>query len=263
MRTAAFYCVHDDTRWLEASVESIYAGPEAIYFYVSERPWQGTSSGPEETLKILKNFPDPAGKIRIKTGSWTGEVEQRNTACADLQLDGFTHAFIIDADEIYDDGALGRLLDFAAARPDTGCWHIWFIHYWKSPYFRIDPPEKHTPPVLLKLGSGSFIEYRNCLSQLGHQIIPPEVAFCHHMSYARSDAEVLKKISTFSHAHQCRAGWFNVVWKAWDNDRAIRDLCPYNPGVFDRAVAVPAEFLPGAVKRRLETGIMQDLVIQK
>ena len=70
------------------------------------------------------------------------------------------------------------------------------------------------------------------------------------MSYARTDEQIRRKISSFSHSHQVRIGWFENTWKAWDNDHSITDLCPYNPGVFHRAVPVPPEVLPQVLRGR-------------
>ncbi|MCB0325829.1 MAG: hypothetical protein KDD69_19755, partial [Bdellovibrionales bacterium] len=63
--------------------------------------------------------------------------------------------------------------------------------------------------------------------------------------------QILRKITSFSHSHQVRAGWFENVWKRWDSDPDVKDLCPYNPGVFHRAVAMPFELLPTVLREYL------------
>ena len=246
-RVAAFYCVYDDDEWLRYSLQSVYPAVAAIYFFVSCRPWRGPLTDNRGTLECIRSFPDPESKIKLIQGEWEDEVVQRNDAIALMAKDGFEYGFIVDADEIDDTESLKNMINFALQSPEVGCWHCWFVVFWKSHRFRIDPPENHHPPVLLKLGTGDFKEYRNCKSH-SHRLIPAEVGVCFHMSYARTDEQILKKISSFSHSHQVRAGWFENTWKAWDNDHSITDLCPYNPGVFHRAVEVPSEVLPPVLR---------------
>jgi len=244
---AAVYCTYDDAEWLPHSLASIYPAVDAIYILISDRPWNGPHLAPDETLQCVEAFPDPSKKIRLVRGHWSGEVEQRNAGLELLARDGFTYCFIIDSDEIYDTDALIQMFRYALSKPEVGCWHCWFIVYWKSPRYRIDPPENHHPPVLLKLGAGAFAEYRNCLAH-SHELIPPQIGFCHHMSYARSDEQILKKIRSFSHSHQIDPLWFEKKWKGWDQDHAVTDLCPYNPGVFQRTAEVPLEALPRVLR---------------
>ena len=242
-RVAAFYCVFDDDEWLPFSLASIYPCMEKIYFFVSHRPWNGPVTDNSTTLRVIEEFPDPDNKIELIRGEWTNEVQQRNAAMAHITIKGFDYAFIIDADEIYHPDALRNMLALAASRPEVEVWHCWFIHFWKSSGYRIDPPENHHPPILLKPGCGGFLEYRNCVANK-HELIPAEIGFCFHMSYARTDEQIRRKLTAFSHSHQVAPDWFDRVWKGWDNDHSITDLCPYNPGVFERAVAVDPQLLP-------------------
>ncbi len=250
-RFAAKYVVYNDDEWLPCSVASIYDAVDAVYFFVSEYPWRGPKTDNTATLDCIASLPDPDAKIHLVKGSWREEVQQRNDALERLQKDGFDYAFIIDADEIYDSHAVLQMIQYACARPEIGCWHAATVIYWKSPYFRIDPPERYHPPIFLKIGTGKFIEYCNCRSH-SHELMPPQVGFQHHMSYARTDAQILKKITSFSHSHQVRPDWYEKVWLAWDHDHSITDLCPYNPGAYERAVEVPPAAVPPAVWEHLK-----------
>ena len=248
---AAAYCVYDDDEWLPCSIASVYPLLGAIYFFVSDVPWNGPATGNQRTLETIRNFPDPDNKIRVIEGHWTDQPTQRNEACAILAVDGFAHMFIIDADEVYESDHLRSMLNYALQRPEVHCWHALFVVFWKSHRYRIDPPEEHHPPILLELGTGGFVEYRNprCPE---HDLIPPELGMCFHMSYARSDAQILRKITSCSFAPLVRENWYQLTWKAWDGDRTITDLCPYNPGVFERAIEVDFAVLPTAIQRYVE-----------
>ena len=67
-------------------------------------------------------------------------------------------------------------------------------------------------------------------------IIPIESAAIHHMSYARTDEQIRRKITTFSHAHQVVPGWFENVWKRWDDNPALEK--EFFPDIIDRVVTV-------------------------
>jgi len=244
---AAMYVVYDDTEWLECSVASIYSAIDAIYFFVSDVPWNGPPTGNQKTIECINNLHDPDGKIHLVEGHWPEEVDQRNQALAELIVDDFKYGLIIDADEIYNTNALKNMMQYAIERPEIECWHVVTTIYWKSPLYRIHPPEAYHPPVFLLLGTGGFVEYNNCLAS-SHDLIPPEIGFQHHMSYARSNEQIKRKINSFGHANQIREGWYEKVWMGWDDDHTITDLSPYNPGAFERTVDVSVEVLPEAVR---------------
>ncbi|MCC6931945.1 MAG: hypothetical protein IT292_01640 [Deltaproteobacteria bacterium] len=248
---AATYCVYDDEEWLPYSYQAIYPEVQAIYFFVDSRPWFGEVTDNYSMLQCIEDLPDPQNKKILVRGNWGSEVVQRNAALDRLSVDGFAYNFIIDADEIYDTLMLGKMFEYAYAHGDIECWHTCFVNYWKSPRYRIDPMEKHNPPILLKVGTGRFLEYRNCRSGK-HELFPPTIGYCHHFSYARTDIQIIRKLNTFSHAQQIGETWYENVWKKWDEDHSIRDLCPYNPGAFDHAVEVPEEVWPQIVKENWE-----------
>lgn len=225
---------------------------DKIYFYVSDVPWNGPKTDNAATLRVIKEFPDPDQKLEIVNGTWTSEVEQRNFALALITLEKFDYAFIVDADEIYNTDSLRAMMQFAFSQPEVEVWHCWFIHFWKSEGYRIDPPENHNPPILVKTGSCGFLEYRNCLANK-HSLIPADLGFCYHMSYARTDEQIKRKLSSFSHSHQIAPDWYERVWRGWDQDPTITDLCPYNPGVFERAVPVAPELLPPVLQEPLRS----------
>jgi hypothetical protein len=71
---------------------------------------------------------------------------------------------------------------------------------------------------------------------------------CHHMSYARSDDALLRKITSFSHADEIVPGWYERVWLAWDARPELEELHPTHPPAYRRAVRQPLEKLPPALR---------------
>ncbi len=216
----------------------------------SQNPWNGPETGDTRTAEVLKNFPDFKGKIKVIRGSWKNQVEQRNFGLALSREAGFRYSMILDADEIYEPGDLFGMMRYAVTKPAVECWHMQWHTYWKSPDYRIDPVEAYHPSLfILNDTAGHFAESRNFVSY-AHDIIPPGVGMCHHMSYARSDADMQRKINSFGHAADVRQEWFENVWKGWDTNHDLSNLHPVNPPLYRRAVPTKQEDLPPMVRPR-------------
>lgn len=246
---AAVCCVYDDTRWLSESIESVYDSIDRIYFLLGDRPWHGTGRSNDRTREEVERLPDPAGKIVIVGGDWGSEAEQRNAGLEILKMEGFEYCLILDADEIYEPGSLLKLRRFCGARRFMPGWRLVWYTYWKSEKFRIEPVESFKPLVLLRVEGARFVDKRETADPRC-DAVPADVCICHHMSYARSDDEVRRKISSFSHANEVIPGWFENVWKAWDSNPELENLHPCWPETYERAIEQPEEALPQVLKSR-------------
>lgn len=249
-RVAAVYCVHEDDRWLEASLESVYPACDAIVVLLGERPWNGEPRDNSSTVGILRSFPDPEGKITVTSGAWPSETDQRNAGMEIVAAGGFDYCLVVDADEVYETAELSRMIRHVSSRRYVPAWRIGMATYWKLDLHRIDPPEPYKPAAFLRPGKGRFTDKRE-IGEGYSETIPEELGVFHHLSYARSDDEVLRKITTFSHAHEMIPGWFENVWKRWDSDPSMEDIHPCWPSAYKRAVKVQVESLPSALRKRV------------
>lgn len=247
----AVYCVYDDDTWLKESVSSVYEACDAVYFLVGNRPWHGEWSENSATVACINALPDPEHKIRLIRGDWKTETDQRNAGLDILSDAGIGYCFVVDADEIYDPDQLRQMMLFAAEHEQVSCWHMTWDTYWKSYKYVITPREPFTPVVFVKVPAARFAEYRSVGGE-NHGLIPPEIGFCHHMSYARTDEQILKKITTFSHAKEVRDEWFETVWKQWDSNHALTDLHPTHPSCYQRSARQPFHSLPPVLRECLE-----------
>jgi hypothetical protein len=219
----------------------------AILILISDRSWYGPARDQSATLRCVASLPDPARKIRVERGSWATEVEQRNYSLALATVAGAQYALIIDADELYHSEQLSAAITLAASEPSVDCWHVNWVTYWKSVRHRIDPIEGYQPVVLMKLGTCAYIETRNPVGN-NHKLIPPEVALCHHMSYALPDERIrLKHISFEGHSQSAYSGWYEKIWRGWDSNPELLNLHPNNPEAFKRAVPIPKEYMPSVL----------------
>jgi hypothetical protein len=243
----AVYVIFDDERWLHFSLESVYAECDVILILIANAPWNGPPRSTEGTVQSALSFPDPEKKIQLLRGDWKSETEQRNAGRRRLMEMGIQYCLVVDADEVYDPVQLRRMMVFAPCVPDVDVWHIKMVTYWKSHLYRIDPPEEFQPAVLLRLGNVRFVEHRKA-EGTHHGLIPPHVAVMHHLSYARSDEEILTKITSFSHASEVKPDWYERVWKGWDRDQSIRHLNPAYPENYFCAIAQDPAALPPVLR---------------
>ncbi len=247
-RFAAVCCVYDDDTWLAPAIESIYDACESIWFLVSETPWHGEASDQAAIVDRIRGLADPAQKIRIVRGRWSDEATQRNEGLRLVAEAGAEYCMVIDADEIYDTAQLRAAMTLVRQNPRVDCWRVSCFTYWKSSRYRVDPPEATPFAVFVRTGTGRFVDNREY--QADRQVaMPQETLMCHHMSYARSNAQVLRKITTFGHARQVVPGWYENVWRKWDEDRSLENLNPCWPTAYRRIVEQPLDALPPAVRQ--------------
>jgi hypothetical protein len=108
------------------------------------------------------------------------------------------------------------------------------------------------------VGKARFIEDRHVAA--GSQAsVPLELCPIHHMSYARSDDQILRKITTFSHAREVVPGWFERIWRGWDADRTLENLNPCWPAAYRRIVDQSYDALPPVLRRLRDRDELESL----
>lgn len=247
-RFGAICCIYDDEAWLEPTVESVYEACHSIWFLVGTRPWNGVPSDQQGLIDKIRSLPDPARKVRLVRGDWPTEAIQRNAGLDLLEQEGIEYCFVLDADEVHDGRQLKALMNLVRQNPQVDCWRMRWFTYWKSWRYRVDPPEADAPLVFLRTGAARFVDNR--APQRAREVtIPIEAAAIHHMSYARTDQQIRRKISTFSHAHQIVPGWFDNVWKRWDQEHGLENVHPCWPSAYRRVIEQPVSAMPPVLRR--------------
>lgn len=234
-KLASAYCIHDDHCFFAESIRSFEpAGP--VFAFVSRRAWNGTEGDWEQSAEIAR-----AAGASVVEGEWLSEGEHRKAALDHLVKEGYEYALIPDGDEIIEARLLDQLVKVAqAGLADrvSVCWDT----YWKSAEYVIRPREGFTPLILLHLGqvqhvAGRFFEGGR------HLALSADHGLIHHLSYAGSDERIKRKIETWGHRDEVVPGWFNRVWKAWDENPFQTQLHPTHPAAYLRAerAVIPKE----------------------
>lgn len=142
-------------------------------------------------------------------------------------------------------------MEVACAASDVEAWRISNITYWKSYRYKIEPPEPFTVTVFVRLVGVSFVDMRTTDAQRV-RCFSPKLAVCHHLSYARTDQEVLNKITRFSHCNDIREDWFTDVWQGWDHNHQMEHLHPVVPAAYRRAVPQDPKQYPPVLRKLYE-----------
>src|SRR3989344_3613200 len=241
----ATYLVFDDDRWLSKSIESIYPSVDGFIFLVGYLSFQGEYVPNRRFIDVLKSIPDPDNKfLGIYRKSWLMEEHARNDTLNFAQALGYSYTITIDADEIYNRKDIEGIKKELEDHPDLNAVHVGEVRcYWKSEEYRIEPPEPYTFfHVAARVNSSiRFMKNRETTDEFKHMA---RDTVLHHMSYARTDDELMKKITRWPHKQEVLAGWYESVWKGWDRNRHMENIHPTHPTQYRRAVPVSKSELP-------------------
>lgn len=242
----ACWCVHDDVAHLALSIGSFaQAGPGTVF--VSKLAWNGTEGDWESSVRIV----EAAGAEAI-VGEWPDESLHRRAALAEMHRRGCHHLLIPDSDEVVEPRLLDRLLRLAEADA-ADLVRVRMETFWKGPNYVIRPREALAPILMLDARTAEHIHIREYSGD--PLTLTENHGLLLHLSYAGSDARILRKISTWGHRQEVGRDWYERVWLGWDRDRSMRNLHPTHPecyGVAER-IEVP-ELLQMAIDERVNYG---------
>ena len=227
-RFAAVVCVYDDDSWLAPAIESVYAACEVIWFLVERHAVEWRAHRSDRTRRADSRAAGSRRQDSRGTRTMAGRSHERNEGLRLVAEAGIEYCFVLDADEIYDSAQLSAAMDIVRRHPQIDCWRLSCLTYWKSCRYRVEPPEALAAPVFIRVGSGRFIENRNFEAARQMRFAPETIVF-HHMSYARTDEQILRKIKTWGHARDVVPDWYENVWRKWDDDHSLQNLNPCWP----------------------------------
>jgi hypothetical protein len=275
------YYVLNDREFFGASLRSVYdfvSGVTVVTRYDRDRYGDRRTPDGLVDLVLSRQF-DPDRKVNLIVTSEGSEPRARNRAMAFAEAsspvvsipreppgvpapDLFWH---IDADEVYDEAEIDRLLDWVGEHR-AQAYLMELRTYFRSwnwrvtergtfvamtrPGFRFGFIRNWYPTVWsrgwAKLARDGWISEQLALRPLRARLVPPSVAVCHHGSYVGSRSEIAQKLESSAHRHQFGDGWLEKVWDAWTPES--RDFHPHEPGRFPAAEHVETTALPKAIR---------------
>ena len=201
------------------------------------RPSISQSGAPVE----LTALPSLDPRIDVLEGNWKGEAATRNAGMD--YLSDCDYVFMVDSDEILLDRDLEDLRDLCR-RGEHRVISVRLLTYWKTPEYRIDPPEHGTIKIVLQ----KDVRLQGVREAAGETVYESE-ALCRHLSYVRTDREVLEKIRLSGHAREILPDWYDRAWKGWDENPSLEDLHPVHPAAYKRAKYEPDPELNAVLAR--------------
>ena len=256
MKFGAVYCIYDDIEYLEISLRPLLPFLSRVLFLISDVPWNGIKSDNSAAIEFVKNFCALHPHCALVEGHWEHEVPQRNFGLDWMFNHDVDYTFIVDSDEICKPGHFENILRVIVCNPGPAAFHLEWNTYWKKSYYRIEPRENYRPVIAVKTSSFLFTGIREGSTAVARSasgvassgqgynsaLIPPEAAICYHLSYARVDEYMRRKLETNSHAAQFIPGWYENVWLAWTPE--MRNLHPVIPEQYQQAVPENMSELP-------------------
>jgi len=252
MKFGLICCLYDDHEYLDC-VMVPFQRLDKVLIMVSDRPWNGKPSDTSEVIQHVNRICAVMPNFELVRGNWATEKDQRNAGLAKLYKEGIDYTFIVDGDEIYHEAHVRNITQFALANSAVAAFHIEWNTFWTKRYYAITPRENFKPVVLVKTSSFMFTGLRQGTTNItraddkifvsgaekgkpqpyNYQVIPPQVAICYHLSYARTDEAIKRKIETFSHATEIVDGWYEDVWQKWTPEST--NLHPVTPMQYKKA----------------------------
>ncbi len=223
MRFGAAIPVLNEWRFLPAVVgQLLKGGVERVFILRNTRAFSGAPAILAPIPKAIHMLGMDT-RVTIVEGDWPSEHDTRNYGMEKLAQLGMGYVFTVDADEIFSVEAL-TVLKRAVELNTFRSLACRFKTYWKSIDYQIDPPEVLVATVLVHRDQ----RFERLRMFEGEQTAINQFAM-HHLSYVRTDEEMRQKIATYGHADEVMEGWFESVWKKWDEDRAMENLHPTHP----------------------------------
>jgi glycosyltransferase involved in cell wall biosynthesis len=214
---------YNECEWIEACIEQFRPWGLRHLVLVSDTPWNGAGAPDDGTADIARN----AG-AEVQTGHWPSESAQRNWGLDCLS--GSKYVLIVDADELYSESSITRLLTILEGSGEVGFRAAEMQTYWKTTEYAFSPPDRWEPPVIaIDPRATRFYKHRQVESEVAGspERLPAAPITLHHMSWVKSDGKVLEKIRSFSHSTQMRPGWYDNVWLKWSREMEGLDVSPY------------------------------------
>jgi len=247
----AQYCVYEDSGTLVESIRRIYRLMDKILILFNYNPWCGVANLETsfETYKKVREIPDPDNKIMLISQHWKNETEQRTFGQDLFHKMGIKWCFIVDDDELFNPDELMNAIHYLY---NTKAYAV-LTHqqvYWKTREYCIANLTHSVPTFVLTDRSKVFFNYCRTIKVIDGtwETIGPETIVAHHLSYVRTDAQLLRKIETFSHGDEVRTDgkdvktiwhdWFRDIWSKWTLDMTDLHVNPNGRSSFSKAIEV-------------------------
>lgn len=202
MKIASVCCVYNEAHFLPKHLKHMPDWVDEKVCLISAKPWYGEELPDDGSEKLAKE----AGATVLKF-PWADEVVQRNAG--QDYLSEYDWILNLEPDEFLSNESWEKLYKFLESAQKEA-YVIKQRVFWGQG-MESDPPEEFVPIVVTK-PTVKFVEKRNIDRHWDY--LPDDIKLL-HFAWARTDAEIWKKISHYSHAVDFDIDkWYKEVWLA-------------------------------------------------
>lgn len=215
MRIASVATVYNEAHFLPKHLKHMPDWVEEQVVLLSAKPWHGDVLEDDGSEQLARD----AGATVLKY-PWTNEVDQRNAG--QDYLSGYDWVLNLEPDEFLSNEDWDKLYEFLQTA-QTPAYAVKQRIFWGKGY-ESDPAEDFVP-IIATRPTVKFVDKR-CIDSRW-EVTPDDITLL-HFAWARTDAEIWKKISHYSHAIDFDIkDWFENVWlKADENSTNLHPTTP-------------------------------------
>jgi len=227
LRLIALYKTLTGGEWIKSSLNSICEYVKAIVMVHSTCMWGGKPHNNDCIKPVIewKKESEKGHRLFELFGAFATQEEQYKRGYDYIKKEfGDSYILIIDSDEIWEDIQLDKLIEKIRQNPHYTAYHCVMRTYIKSPFYKITPPEKCHPTVVI---NGHKVD--KIFGVRGNDLSPTlylSDVFMHHFSYVRNSEESIReKLGYISLGDKDRydENWFEKYWNKIPN---VRDFHP-------------------------------------
>ena len=251
LKFGAMLIVYKQEEYVEYCIRAVAPHVDSILVLFSEYPFIAYNprarqmfSKPDSTRSILEKLKTQIEHLTVIEGVWDAEELMRNDGIIRLRTTGVEVCLIIDADEMYPDGALTLLKEEVMRAANRGTvFRARYRNCFKRLDYVIDSPKLRMPVAVHIAPDTVFVNGRE---PTGPTMSLPESIFYWHFGYVLSDERMWEKINTFSHSSEILDGWYESKWLQW------------SPGTTDLSRKTPANKWPLA--KRIDLNLLPEIM---
>lgn len=220
MRVGLVANAYNEARFLKPFLTHIPDWVEEKIVLITNPPWYGEVLEDDGSKEVAEEC---GAKVFI--APWKDEVVQRNFGQA--YFAEYDWILTIEPDEFFSDEDWEKLRVFLETA-DVPAYAVKQRVFWGKG-FESDPPEDFVP-IIATRPTVKFVEKRNIDSQW--QTLPEDIKLL-HWAWGRTDSEIWKKVSHYSHAVDFDIkAWFRDVWLT----RKTENVHPTTPEAIPRLI---------------------------
>lgn len=239
MKVGIITPAYNEERFIGACIDQFRGFEVEHLVLVSKKPWAGEALTPDGTERIARQKG-----ATVMVDNFPPDEGQRHVGLEYFEKKGFDWCLIVDADEFYTKVDIEKILKYLKkADKDVYKSERMYVYFKDPDYIALRYDGHHGPPVIAMRPHVRFRHIRDI--DYPDYFIPETTLY--HLSYIRTNEELLKKIGSWGHSHEIIPGWYENVWLKWTPE--MMNFHPTEPNIFYKSVV---EVLPYEIRRRLK-----------